>query len=214
LALALKVWKESAASAAKEFEKTSSLPVPIAELAQELWQRAIVAASVELKRGSTARARQAEGDEAEALRGQVTSLRRELERESMLYGELRAQAARHETIARDALARLESSEARERKRLRDLGSARAHIAELVATLGQLRARPVAVKDPRAHPSSRLKPKAKARRSGVARNRPASAPRVPIKPRNRKFVTARGGNPSAGSGRKKTARTAAAAWKRR
>jgi hypothetical protein len=152
LALALKVWKESAASAAKEFEKTSSLPVPIAELAQELWQRAIVAASVELKGGSTARARQAEGDEAEALRGQVTSLRRELERESMLYGELRAQAARHETIARDALARLESSEARERKRLRDLGSARAHIAELVATLGQLRARPVAVKDPRAHPS--------------------------------------------------------------
>lgn len=41
----------------------------------------------------------------EVLRGQVTSLRRELERESILYGELRAQAARHEAIARDAKVR-------------------------------------------------------------------------------------------------------------
>jgi hypothetical protein len=58
----------------------------------------------------------------EVLRGQVTSLRRELEREPILYGKLRAQAARHEAIARDAKARLEASEARERKHLRGLGN--------------------------------------------------------------------------------------------
>jgi hypothetical protein len=72
LAPALKAWKESVASAVSEFAKSPSLPVPIAELAQELWQRAIISASVELKGGAAARAHQAQGDEAEALRAQVT----------------------------------------------------------------------------------------------------------------------------------------------
>jgi hypothetical protein len=49
------------------------------------------------------------------------------------------QAARHEAIAREALARVEESEARERKHLRELGSTRQRVAELEATVTQLRA---------------------------------------------------------------------------
>jgi plasmid replication DNA-binding protein KfrA len=208
LAPALKAWKASVATAEREVAETSAIPVQIADLAQELWQRATVAATVALKGGPIAREQQAESDEAEALRGQVTSLRRELERESILYGELRAQAARHEAIARDALARLEASEARERKHLRDLGNARGHIAELAATLGQLRARPATSRAPRAHRAARSQANAKTRRPRAARNRPASAARAPIKPRNRKFAHARGKSPAV-SIRKKTARVAAA-----
>jgi hypothetical protein len=162
LAPALKAWKESVAGAAREVSETSAIPVQIADLAQELWQRATVAAAVELKTGPAARAHQAETDEADALRGQVTSLRRELERESILYGELRAQAARHEAIARDALARVEASEARERKHLRDLGSARARIVELEAH--PVQQKPPHVRRPRGKipPRPRTPPKANAR----------------------------------------------------
>jgi len=143
LAPALKAWKASHASATREVSETSAIPAQIADLAQELWQRATVAAAVALKGGPAARAHQALGDETEALRGQITSLRRDLERESMLYGELRAQAARHEAIARDALARLDESEARVRKHLRELGGMRQRLAELEATLTQQRERTAA-----------------------------------------------------------------------
>jgi len=200
VAPALKAWKEAVASAAREVSEISAIPVQIADLAQELWQRATVAAAVELKGGPAARAHQAETDEAEALRSQVTSLRRELERESILYGELRAQAARHEAIARDALARLEASEARERKHLRDLGAAR---AELAAAIGQLHARPAARKVPRS--PLRLPAKAKARWSKAARNRPSTAP---IKHRPRKLAAARNVKPRPVPGRKKSPRVAA------
>jgi hypothetical protein len=202
LAPALKAWKESVAGAAHEVSETSAIPVQIADLAQELWQRATVAAAVELQGGPAARAHQAQTDEAEALRSQVTSLRRELERESILYGELRAQAARHEAIARDALARVEASEARERKHLRDLGTARERIAELAATLSQLRTRP-------ASPKSRRAAEANAPRSKAARNRRAPVPRATIKSRIRKRTTALSAEPRPVSGRKKAARASAA-----
>jgi hypothetical protein len=203
LAPALKAWKASVASAEREVTETSSVPVQIADLAQELWQRATVAAAVALKGGPDARAHQAETDEAETLRGQVTSLRRELERESILYGELRTQAARHEAIARDALARLEASEARERKHLRDLGTAR---AELAATIGQLHARPAAPKVPSDRSPLRPHAKAKARGSKATRNRRAPAT---IKHRARKLAAARNLKTRPVPGRKKAARVAAA-----
>jgi len=179
-------------------------------LAQEIWQRATVAAAVELKGAPATRAHQAETDEAAALRGQVTSLRRELERESILYGELRAQAARHEAIARDALARLEASEARERKHLRDLGTAR---AELAAAIGQLHARPAARKVPRDRSPLRLPAKTKVRGSKAARNRRAPAPPATIKHRA-PVVAARNVKPRPVPGRKQAARVVAKPRSRR
>lgn len=194
LAPALKAWKASVASAEREVAETSTIPVQIADLAQELWQRATVAAAVALKGGPDARAQQADTDEAQALRGEVTSLRRELEREAMLFGELRGQSARHEAIARNALCRLEASEARERRYLRALGTARAQLAELAATIGQLRARRVAPKVSFARSPLRPQAKAKAQGSKAARNRRAPALPATIKLRARKLAIARNVKP--------------------
>ena len=58
---------------------------------------------------------------------------------------------RHEAIARDALARLDESEARARKHLRELGSVRQRVAELEATLTQRRER--TANAAHAHPSA-------------------------------------------------------------
>jgi len=77
-------------------------------------------------------------EEAQSLKAQVTSLRDQLQHESIALGELRAQAARHEAVARDALARLDASEARERRHLRDLGSAGERLSELEATATHFR----------------------------------------------------------------------------
>ena len=145
LAPALKQWKESFAPVPTSGTRTETpaIPVQISDLAQELWQRATVAAAVDLKGGPTARALTTRTEEAEALRQQVKNLRDQLERESLMYGELRAQAARHEAIARDALARLDESEARVRKHLRELGGMRQRLAELEATLTQQRERTAA-----------------------------------------------------------------------
>lgn len=172
LAPALKQWKESFAPAPTSGTRTETpaIPVQISDLAQELWQRATVAAAVQLKGGPTARALNTRTEEAEALRQQMKNLRDQLERESLMYGELRAQAARHEAIARDALARLDESEARARKHLRELGSARQRVAELEATLTQRRERTASAV--RAYPSApktsspkRLRRKAVAAPSG-------------------------------------------------
>ncbi len=143
LAPALKAWKESFGPGAPAGDRleTPAVPLQISDVMQELWRRATVAAAVELKGGPTARTLAARTEEAEALRQELTTVRDKLEREAILYGELRAQAARHEAIAREALARVEASEARERKHLRDLGGARQRIAELEATVSQLRERP-------------------------------------------------------------------------
>jgi hypothetical protein len=112
--------------------------VAIAELTQELWARATIAAALAARSGPEAHRAALDAQETELLRQQVNHLRDELEREAVIYGELRAQAARHEAIARSALARLEESEARERRHLRDLGSARQRVAELHAAMTQLR----------------------------------------------------------------------------
>jgi chromosome segregation ATPase len=93
---------------------------------------------VERKGSGAAHALAMRTEEAQSLKTQVTSLRDQLQHESIALGELRTQAARHEAVARDALARLEASEARERRALRDVGSARERISELEATVTQLR----------------------------------------------------------------------------
>jgi hypothetical protein len=193
LAPALKQWKESFAPAPTSGTRTETPPIPvqISDLAQELWQRATVAAAVDLKGGPTARALTTRTEEAEALRQQVKTLRDQLERESVMYGELRAQGARHEAIARDALGRLEESEARARKHLRELGSARQRISELDATVTQLRERPA----PTLRSARPSRPLLSApRRKATAQRRPPShrraTKRAPKRPAVKKPASAR------------------------
>ncbi len=143
LAPALKAWKDLfqpvTHSGGRDLDSRPLIPVEIADLAGELWQRAMTAAAIELKGGSAARQAAAQTAEAESLTTQVNSLRDQLQRELIAFGELRAQGARDRAIARDALARLDASEARERKQLRELGTVRDRIAELEATVVELRA---------------------------------------------------------------------------
>lgn len=126
---ALRHWRDHVLptlTARSDPESGSGVPPLIADLVHELWSRATAAAVVELKGGSPARQVVARTEEAHALRDQLNSLRDQLQRESLAYGELRAQAARHEAIARDALDRVRDSESRERELLRELGAARQH----------------------------------------------------------------------------------------
>ncbi|MGO9264052.1 MAG: DNA-binding protein [Candidatus Binataceae bacterium] len=172
LAPALKHWKDSFAPAASSGARTETraIPIQISDLANEMWQRASIAAVLERKGGAAARALVMRTEEAQSLKTQVTSLRDQLQHESMALGELRAQAARHEAVARDALARLDASEARERRHLRDLGSARERITELEATLTQLREQAALAASRRRSPTttSRSPKPAKARRKKSTR----------------------------------------------
>ena len=176
LAPALKRWKESFGSTVSmglaDTDALPRIPIQIADLAHELWQRANAAAAVELKGGAGARTNAIRTEELDSLRGQVSGLRDQLQRESLAFGELRAQAARYEAMAHNALARIEETEARERKHLRDLGAARQRMAELDATINQLRERPAAaLRSPRRRKSATERPRSskavKARRTKKA-----------------------------------------------
>ena len=144
LAPALKSWLDSAARAASQTPTQQSgskavpaaLPPVVVDLARELWQSALAAATLELKHGPAARELTSRTAEAQALRDQLQGLRQQLERESLAYGELRTLAARHEALAKDALAQLHQAQARERKWLRQLGEARQREAQLQADLQQ------------------------------------------------------------------------------
>jgi hypothetical protein len=144
LAPALKAWRESGRTASSADPGSSvegfiGLPPALADLAQELWQRARAAALLEVRSGATPRALAARSAEAQGLRDQLTATRDALEREALAYGELRVQGARHEALARAALLRADAAEQRERRALRELGAARARLAELQAALDQARA---------------------------------------------------------------------------
>jgi Plasmid replication region DNA-binding N-term len=143
LAPALRQWKERVLPtlvAGKDPESASGVPPLISDLVHELWSRAVAAAVVEVKGGSAARQVVARTEEAQALRNQVASLRDQLQRESLAFGELGALAARHAAIARDALERVREGETRERKLLHELGDARQRVGELTATIREVRAR--------------------------------------------------------------------------
>jgi hypothetical protein len=145
LAPALKNWKEAVLPAldavspgAAGARSTARIPASIADVVQELWQRAMVAASVELKGGLKARQVIARTEEAQLLREQLRALRDQLQREAVAYGELRAQSARHEAIAKSAVTRAYDAEVRERDVLHKLGAAQQRIAELEAAGGRFR----------------------------------------------------------------------------
>ena len=146
LAPALKHWRESVLPTlgiqlhgGRDAAGTTP-PPQIADLSCELWQRALAAAAVELKGGPTARQIAVRTEEANSLRNQLNGVRDQLQREAVAYGELRAQAARHETIARQALARAQESELRERDLARKLGEARQRVAQLEASEAEDRSR--------------------------------------------------------------------------
>jgi hypothetical protein len=107
-------------------------------------------------------------------------LRDQLDRESIAFGELRAQSARHEAIARATLARIDELETRERKHLRDFGTAHQRIAELEATI-ELRISAARRRDlpttAKPRPASSTKPRHKrASRAARVRRKVAAARR--------------------------------------
>jgi hypothetical protein len=146
LAPALKYWKELVPpTLGAQLEGRGAVatapPTQIARLTYELWQRALAAAVIELKGGASARQVVVRSEEVNSLRNQVSGLRDQLQRESLAYGELRAQAARHETMARQALASHHESQGRERQLLRALGEARERIVQLEAAAATVRPPP-------------------------------------------------------------------------
>jgi hypothetical protein len=177
---ALKAWRETArfkSDAPQATPRPGRIPPPIADLAQELWQRATAAAVLEVKHGPTAQVMAARTGEIQGLRSQLSAVREQLERESRAYGELRAQAARHETIAQQALVRAEQAETRARDLLRELGETRQEMAQFTAGVEQRRlsARPVAATrhaavQNQSRPTSRSKRKRRSRTTSPLRQR--------------------------------------------
>ena len=192
VAPALRRWKDGilpTLTGRGDPESASGVPPLIADLVSELWSRATAAAVVEVKGGSAARQVVTRTEEAQALREQVNSLRDQLQRESLAYGELRAQSARHEAIARETLGRVREAEVRERDLLHELGDARQHLAEFAATIEQLRTRPVdAAQSPsrqkKRSPAKRSTAKPKARRKPAMRPRPKAVRRT-VQPPSRR-----------------------------
>jgi hypothetical protein len=190
LAPALRHWKDQVLPtlAPQADESGSRVPPQIADIVQELWTRATAAATVELKGGDAARRSIARSEDVQALREQVASLRDQLQRDAIAYGELRAQSARHEAIAREALGRVREAEERERKLLYQLGEAKQNAAELAATIEQLRAQASALRRPqsprrptpkparKAAPSGRSKRRKKPKAQRVSRTRPKTRKR--------------------------------------
>jgi hypothetical protein len=184
LAPALKHWRDSIFPTLPAHVRNapeSTTPPQITDLVHELWQRATTAALIEMRGGTTARQIAARSEETQSLRNQLTELRDQLQRESLAYGELRAQAARHEAMAREALTRGRASEARERNLLRDLGAAQQRIAELEA-MGEQSMGP---HDKRSHaPSARGTPaRPKAKSSSVSSKTPKQRKRSTPPPRS-------------------------------
>lgn len=135
LAPALKAWRLATGASTVDGRTASArpgsgVPTVIADLVSELWSRAQSAAALDTRSGSEALGRIERTAEARMLRNQIDELRQQIERDAQAYGELKAQAARHEAIAREALDRARLAETRERALLREIGTARARIAEL------------------------------------------------------------------------------------
>ena len=185
-------------------DQTTKIAAPpqIADLTHELWQRATAAALVELRGGAPARQVAARTEEARSLRNQLTTLRDQLQRDSLAYGELRTRAARYEATAREALARGRASDKRERNLLRQLGAARLRIAELEATAkyrrkardarsGSISTLRVAARRPKTTPATASAKIAKRRKRPSRRpNNPATSKSRPLRRRqqNRRVRT--------------------------
>ena len=181
---AVKRWRDEVlpALAGGEGRAPTGVPPVIADIVAELWMRATAAAAVEAVGGSAARYRIARTEEAKSLRDEVQHLRDQLQREQQAFGELRAQAARHEAVARDALSRVREGELRQRKALTELGQCRQRVASLEATSAQTAVRPKrtaagrADRIPTAKRSRAMKPSGKAKSKSRRPKRPTKATR--------------------------------------
>lgn len=142
---ALKHWKDvllPAQGRSSQLEPESvAIPSVLTDVVRELWSRALAAAAVEIRGGSSAKLAASQSEQVHLLRQGITSLRDRLQREERAYGELRAQSARHEVIARDALSRVAELEARLSESQRVVGGAQAKMAQLKAELGRREVRP-------------------------------------------------------------------------
>ncbi len=189
LAPALKQWREEVLPTLKTAEDTPvGVPPLIADIVRELWTRALAAAAVEAVGGAKARRAIAQSEEVSALRGEIERLRDQLEREQQLVGELRAARSRSEAIMKDALARLDEAEKRDRRSQLRIGDflARTSIAKPEASgTSRPKRRPPASRPGKALraviPSRRIadarKAKAKTGKRGLSgHTKPASARR--------------------------------------
>ncbi len=95
----------------------------------------------EIRGGSARQQEVAQDQQVKLLSQEIAILRDRLRREAQAYGELRAQSARHEVIAKDALSRATNLEARLVLAQQSLGSTEAQMVELEARL-QFAAAPV------------------------------------------------------------------------
>ncbi|MBS1994698.1 MAG: DNA-binding protein [Cyanobacteria bacterium SZAS LIN-2] len=182
---AVRHWREGVLPTLQPLEDESSRPPPqVADLMRELWTRAAAAAVIDKRGGEAAILQVARSEEAHALRQQVSALRDQLEREAISYGELRAQAARHEAIAKEALGRVREIEERERNVLYRLGEAKQRIAELEAAIDrEAKASPRPPAARRSRPTRPAKP-ASRRKERAARSRKPKKRSTKTRPRTR------------------------------
>lgn len=156
LSPALKHWKERVLptlSAPVGADQVGPVPPPIADLAREIWIRAVAAAQIESRGGEAALKLVARSEETGLLRQQVASLQDEIAKDAIAYGEVRQLAARHEAVAKHALEQVRDSVERERRALISLGEAKQQIAVLEAAIASVKQ----VQGKRATPKRKSKP---------------------------------------------------------
>ena len=143
----------------------------LADIARELWTRALAAAAVEAVGGVKPRRMTAQTEAVSALRGEIDRLREQLVREQQLVGKLRAARSRAEVVMKQALERLDDAEKRERRSQLRIGDflARASIAKPKAS-GTSRAK-------RSPPASRT---GKAARAAIPCRRIVDAGKAKVK----------------------------------
>ena len=192
LAPAVRHWKNDVLPTLEpQTEVIGRVPPLIADLVHELWTRATAAAAVELTGGTASRHSVARSEETRVLRDQLSRVRDQLQEQSIAYGELRAQGARYEAIAREVLARVRETEDRERRSLHQLGEARQRVAEVTATIEQLRDQTRSESARRTRPSRQMTRRAVRKAAPVARPKPRKKPnakprsRAPSKPRKQR-----------------------------
>jgi hypothetical protein len=173
---ALKHWKEillPALGRSVPAAEGAVIPPIVSDVVRELWSRALAAAAVEIRGGAAGRLEVSQGEQVHLLRQEVASLRDRLQRDAQAYGELRAQSARHEVVAKDALTRAADLEARLQRAQQDLGAAHAQIAELTAR--SVQPRPPKMPQVRARkPTRQATPRNSKSRKATARLRSAQA----------------------------------------
>lgn len=106
-------------------DRRAEIPTMISDLATELWQRAIVFATIECRGSPQALQLATLSEESEQLRENNRQLRDKLEKELTEVANLRLQLAELQAVVRSALEKAQSSEARSTRLLTELHAARA-----------------------------------------------------------------------------------------